>query len=192
MTLMPSLRSCGSFSTALTGRIALSACQMQIGSTLGLWKPPVRHLHNITPPSPSELHTPPPLAVGHSSFPELSYFLSVPCRHRNFCSSPPPPHCRFHHKGLPVSDHRVHHHIEDGGRHWIDLRDASLSAEGLSVVPSHPCHHLEPLPIPAEEAEGPGPHAISLQYTQAHGHIQGIVCLVQVQEYFMEHPLTQG
>ena len=85
------------------------------------------------------------------------------------------------HQVFPVLNYRVHHHIEYGRRQWVALSDASLSVEGLSVLPSRLCHHLKPLPIPVEEAEGTGPHAKSLQDSQAPGPIQGIVCLVQVQ-----------
>ena len=84
-----------------------------------------------------------------------------------------------------MADHRFHHHIEDGGQQWVALSYASLSAEGLYVVPYLLYHHLQPISIPAEEAEGPGPHAISLPYVQAPEPVQGIVCLVQVQEDFM-------
>ena len=52
---------------------------------------------------------------------------------------------------FPVLDHRVYHHIEDGGQQWVALFDASLSAEGFSVVTSRLRHHIKPLPIPAEE-----------------------------------------
>ena len=62
---------------------------------------------------------------------------------------PPPPYL-FRHQGFPVADYRVHRHIEDGGQQWVALCDTSLSAEGFSVVPSHLCHHLNPLPITAE------------------------------------------
>ena len=105
--------------------------------------------------------------------------------------SDPPPFL-FRHQGLLVVDHHIHHHIEDGGRQWFTLSDASLSAEGLSVVPSCPCHHLKPLPILEEEEAGPGPHYISLQDVHEPGPVQCIVCLVQAQEDFMEHRLPQG
>ena len=36
------------------------------------------------------------------------------------------------------------------------------------------------------EAEGPGPHVISLQDIQAPGPVQDIIHLVQVQEYFVD------
>ena len=101
----------------------------------------------------------------------------------------PPP---FHHQGLPVADHHFHHHIEDGGQKWISLFHASFSTEGFSVLPYCLHHHLNPIPIPAEEAEGPGPHAISLQDVQEPGPVKGIICLVQVQEDCVEHHLPYG
>ena len=116
------------------------------------------------------------------------------------------PHCRlrcisvfiaaaltlpFLHQVFLVADHCVHHHIEYFGQKWVALSDASLSEEGLSGVPSRPCHHLQPLAIPAEEAEGPGPHTISLHDVLAPGPVQGTVCLVQVQEDNTEHRLPQ-
>ena len=80
-----------------------------------------------------------------------------------------------------MADHYFHHHIEDGGLLWITLCDASLSAEGFSVVPSCPGHHIYLIPIPAREAEVPGTHAIYLRDVHAPGPVQGIVCLVQFQ-----------
>ena len=74
-----------------------------------------------------------------------------------------------------MADYLFPHHIEDGGRKWVALSDASISAEGLSVVPSFLHHHLKPLPIPAEEAEDPGTHTISLQDVQAPIPVQGIL-----------------
>ena len=47
------------------------------------------------------------------------------------------------------------------------------------------------LPILVEEAEGPGPHTISLQDVQAPVPVKGIICLVQVQEDRMEYRLPQ-
>ena len=79
-----------------------------------------------------------------------------------------------------MADHRFHHHIEDGGQQWVALSDASLSAEGLYVVPYLLYHHLQPISIPAEEAEGPGPHAISLQDVQATGPVQDIKKLFEI------------
>ena len=64
--------------------------------------------------------------------------------------------------------------------------------EGLSQVPPHPRHHLEPLPVPAEEVEGPGTHAISLQDLQAPGPVQGVVRLVQVQKDRVKYLLHHG
>ena len=55
------------------------------------------------------------------------------------------------HQVILEEEHRAHHHIEDGGLEWIPLCDASLSVEGLSIVPSCPHHHLNPLPITAKE-----------------------------------------
>ena len=43
-----------------------------------------------------------------------------------------------------------------------------------------------------EEAKGPGPHAISLQYTQAPGPSQGVVIFLQVQEDCIYYQLFQG
>ena len=77
-------------------------------------------------------------------------------------------------------NNRVHHNIEDGGRQWVALGNASLLAEGFSVVPSHPYHHLKPLPVPAEEAEGPDTHVIYLKDVQAPGFSQGVLILVKV------------
>ena len=45
---------------------------------------------------------------------------------------------------------------------------------------------MESLPIPAEEAEGPGNHAISNQDLQAPGPVHGGLRLVQVQEYHLK------
>ena len=96
------------------------------------------------------------------------------------------------HQLLLVAYHCIHHHIEYGGIQWFYLRHTSLSAEGLSIVPSHPRHHMEYLPIPAEEAEVPGTHAICLQDIQEPGPVQGIVHLVQVQENFMRDLLPHS
>ena len=163
-----------SLSASLPVQIALSARQNQTGVTPGLWKPPVRRPHKRTPHSPSDFHAPPPPDVGCLPFPVFSSLPPAPCRRRHRCC-PPPPARPFIHQGLLVVDHRVHHHIEYGGRQYITLFDASLSSEGFSIVPSCPCHHLNPLPIPAEEAEGPGPHTIYLQDVQAPVPVQGIV-----------------
>ena len=91
-----------------------------------------------------------------------------------------------------MADHFIHHHIEYGGRQWFPLCYTSLPAEGYSVVPPCPRHHLKLHPVPAEEAEGPGPHAISLQDVQSHGPVQGNVCLVQVQKDFVEDRFPHG
>ena len=88
--------------------------------------------------------------------------------------------------------HYVHHQIEDGGQQRVPLRHASIPAEGFSLLPSHPIHHLDPLPVTAKEAEGPGTHTIYLQDIQAHGHIQGVLCLVQVQENRVKDLLPHG
>ena len=53
-------------------------------------------------------------------------------------------------------------------------------------------HHLKLLPVSAEEAEGPGPHDISLQCVQSHKPVQAIVCLLQVQEYYVEGRFPHG
>ena len=104
---------------------------------------------------------------------------------------PHPPH-PLRDEGLSVSDYRVHYHIEDGGRQWAPLCYASLSTEGLYVVPYHLYRHLKPLPISAEEAEVPGTHSISLQDVHAHGPVQCIVCLVKVQEDRVKYRLPHG
>ena len=98
----------------------------------------------------------------------------------------------FRHQGFPVANHRFHHHIEDGGQHWVALDDAYLSAEGFSVLPSCLCHHLQPIPVPVEEVNGPRPNAISLQDIQALGPVQVIVSLVQFHEDCMDYRLLQG
>ena len=54
--------------------------------------------------------------------------------------------------------------------------------EGFFVVPSRTYQYPELLPVPVEEEEGPGIHAISLQDLQAPGTVQGVVHLVQFQE----------
>ena len=51
-----------------------------------------------------------------------------------------------------MENHRVYHHIENGGRQWVALGNPSLSAEGCTVVTSHSCHHPQPLPLLSEEA----------------------------------------
>ena len=53
-------------------------------------------------------------------------------------------------------------------------------------------HHLESIPITAGEVEGPGPHFISLQDIQAPGPVQGVVHLVQLQEYRVKDLLPHG
>ena len=70
-----------------------------------------------------------------------------------------------------MEDHCVHHNIEYGGRQCFPLKYASLSGEGFSTVPPRLYHHLKLPPIPAEEAEGTGTQAISLQDVEVSGII---------------------
>ena len=98
----------------------------------------------------------------------------------------------FHQKGFPLANHRVYHHIKNGGRQWVALGNPSLSAERCTIVTSRPCHHPQSCPILSEEAKGPGAHAITLQDIHAPGPVQGVLNLGQVQEYFMEDRLHQG
>ena len=171
MDFTPSPRSCRCFFVAPPSRIALSACKMPTGATLGQCKPPARRLHIRMTPSLSALHVPPPPPSAVVLLPD---FLPRRLRRVSVVITSSPSRL-FRHQGLPVSDHRVHNHIENGGRQWVSLSNESLYAEGLSVLPSCPHHQLQPLPIPAEEAEGPAPHAISLQDIQLPGPVQGIV-----------------
>ena len=97
-----------------------------------------------------------------------------------------------HQQGFPVANHCIYHYIGNGGRKWVAMGNPYLSVEGCTVVISRPCHHPKPHPILLEETKGPGPHAITLQDTQATGPVQGIVRLVQVQEYCMEDRIPQG
>ena len=64
--------------------------------------------------------------------------------------------------------------------------------EGLYVVFYLPYHHLEPIPVPVEEAEGHGTHAIYLQDIQEPGPVQGFIRLVQVQEDRVKDLLPHG
>ena len=73
-----------------------------------------------------------------------------------------------------MAKHRFHHHIEYGGRQWISLGDASISAERFSVVTSRQRHNIQPIPIPTEEAEEPRPHAIYLKDIQETEPVQCI------------------
>ena len=75
---------------------------------------------------------------------------------------------------------------------WDHPRHSYLPSEGFSTATSLPHHHLESFPVPAEEAEGPGYHDISLKYLQALGPIQGFIRLVQVQEYHVKDLLPHG
>ena len=54
-----------------------------------------------------------------------------------------------------MANHRVHLHIENGGRQWVALGDPSLSTEGCSVLTFCLRHHIQPLPIPLEDVKGP-------------------------------------
>ena len=59
-------------------------------------------------------------------------------------------------------------------------------------LPPRPLHHLESLPIPAEEAEGHRTHDISNQDLQAPGPVHGVLRLEQVQEYHVKDLLPHG
>ena len=87
----------------------------------------------------------------------------------------------FRHQWFLVADHCVHHYIEYGGWQWVPLRHASISSEGFSIVPPLPRYHLNSLPIILEELEGPVPHFISPQDTQAPGPVQ---CVATVYNAF--------
>ena len=85
----------------------------------------------------------------------------------------------FHHQVFPMTEYYVRHHIEDGGLQQGGMCHASLPMERFSIVPFCPCHHLEPLPVSAEETECPVPHAISIQDINVPEPVQSVVHLVR-------------
>ena len=188
MACTPYPRSCRRLSVAPLGQISLAACQTPTGATPVMWTPTAHHLHRIIPPLPSAFHVPHLPAIGRRLILLFSSPPSAP-RLRCHCCCPPLP---FRNQVFPVADHHIHCHIEDCGRQWVALSNASLSAEAFSVLTSRLHHHLQTLPIPMEEAEGPGPHTIFLQDFHSPGPFQENVCLVQVQEDSMDNRLPQG
>ena len=98
----------------------------------------------------------------------------------------------FRHQGLSVVDHCFHNNILDSGQKRPPLIHASLPAEGFSIVTSRLPHHMKHLPVPAEEAEGTGTHTTYLQDIQAPVLVQGVVHLVQFQEYCVKDLLPHG
>ena len=51
---------------------------------------------------------------------------------------------------------------------------------------------MKPIPVPSEEAESPGTHAISLQDIHTPGPVKGVLSLVQAQEDHMRDLLHNG
>ena len=80
----------------------------------------------------------------------------------------------------PVSDDRVHHHIEDGGGKRVALSDSPRPLERFSVVSSRPCYHGEATPVVCQQPPGAVAAAVAFQDLQAPGPVQSVVQVICV------------
>ena len=82
-----------------------------------------------------------------------------------------------------VPRHHIYHHIESGGGERISLRRSSIPLKSRPTIPARPCHHRHPPPLSPEDPTCSGDHTLTLQDLKAPGPVQGIIRLVQVQEF---------
>ena len=61
----------------------------------------------------------------------------------------------------PVSDDRVHHHIENGGGQWVALRDPPLPLGRFAVVSARLSYHGEAAPVGCQQPPRAGAYFIS-------------------------------
>ena len=47
----------------------------------------------------------------------------------------------FCHNPIPVADDHVYQNIEGNGLQWVPLGDTPGTLEGLSILPTSPCHY---------------------------------------------------
>ena len=64
-----------------------------------------------------------------------------------------------------------------------------VDLEEMPVMAPRFRRHMDPEPVCPQDAECPGPHSISCQDIKTVVPIQGVVGLVQVEEYGMEYCL---
>ena len=83
-------------------------------------------------------------------------------------------------------------HIESGGRERISLRHSSIPLKIRPTITARPCHHRQPPPIILEDLTCSGDHALTFQDLKEPGPFQGIIHLVQFQEFHAQELLPQG
>ena len=86
----------------------------------------------------------------------------------------------------------VNDHVKDCGLQGVHLSYLAVALEGGPVMDPCHCHHLEPDSVCLHNAERSGPHYIPCQYIKTEVPVQGILGLVQVEEYGMGDCLPHG
>ena len=67
-----------------------------------------------------------------------------------------------------------------------------VALESGPVMTTRLCLHLDPDPVRPRDADCPGTHSISCKDIKKAFPVQGIICLVQVEEYGTEDRLPHG
>ena len=96
----------------------------------------------------------------------------------------------FHHHRRPVSDYGVHKQVEELGGEGVSLGHSTVPLEGEVVVSAGSVHHVKPNPVCLEDLERPGADPICHDNLEASVPIQGVIRILEVQEYLKEDHLT--
>ena len=88
-----------------------------------------------------------------------------------------------------MADEGIHDHVEDCGGQGVALRHALAPLERASEVSAGPDHHGQLVPVRPQELERTGTNPIRRNNIKASIPIQGIICLLEVQENFKEDRL---
>ena len=89
-------------------------------------------------------------------------------------------------------DDGIHNNIEDRGVQGIALCHALVPLEKASKVSAVPGHHGQSVPVCTKKSERPGTNPVSRKNLKAYVPIQGIICLLEVQENLKEDRLPHG
>ena len=88
-----------------------------------------------------------------------------------------------------MPDNGVYHQVENRGGQRVALVHPTAALEGRAKLAASLLHHLQPIPLCPHEPEHTSNHALYHQYVKAHVLIQGVIHLMEIQEYGMEDRL---
>ena len=91
-----------------------------------------------------------------------------------------------------MADDCIHDHIEDRGGKGVVLRHTLVPLEWASEVSADSGHHGQSAPVRLKESECPGTNPVRCEKLEGFTLIQGIICLLEVQENIEEDRLPHG